>query len=64
MRYQMIDQRGPIMANVVRQPRGPDGRFGPGARSVETLKDLDLSYPQLEPARRRELAALRRQLAK
>jgi PPK2 family polyphosphate:nucleotide phosphotransferase len=31
---------------------------------VETLKDLDLSYPQLEPARRRELAALRRQLAR
>jgi PPK2 family polyphosphate:nucleotide phosphotransferase len=31
---------------------------------VETLKDLDLSYPRLEPARRRELASLRRQLAK
>ena len=28
------------------------------------LKDLDLSYPRLDPARRRELAALRRQLAK
>jgi PPK2 family polyphosphate:nucleotide phosphotransferase len=31
---------------------------------VETLKDLDLSYPRLEPARRRELASLRRQLAR
>jgi len=31
---------------------------------VETLKSLDLAYPRLDPARRRELAALRRQLAK
>jgi PPK2 family polyphosphate:nucleotide phosphotransferase len=31
---------------------------------VETLKDLDLSYPRLDPARRRELARLRRQLAR
>jgi PPK2 family polyphosphate:nucleotide phosphotransferase len=31
---------------------------------VEALKDLRLSYPQLDPARRRELLALRRQLAR
>ena len=31
---------------------------------VETLKQLDMAYPQPDPARRRELAVLRRQLAK
>jgi PPK2 family polyphosphate:nucleotide phosphotransferase len=31
---------------------------------VEALKDLELSYPRLDPARRRELLTLRRQLAK
>jgi PPK2 family polyphosphate:nucleotide phosphotransferase len=31
---------------------------------VEALKDLDLSYPRLDPARRRELDRLRRQLAR
>ena len=31
---------------------------------VEALKDLELSYPRLDPARRRELLALRRQLAR
>jgi hypothetical protein len=31
---------------------------------MEMLKSLDMAYPQLDPARRKELLALRRLLAK
>jgi PPK2 family polyphosphate:nucleotide phosphotransferase len=42
----------------------PNARLIVARIVVETLKQLDLAYPQLDAARRRELAALRKQLAK
>jgi PPK2 family polyphosphate:nucleotide phosphotransferase len=42
----------------------PNARLIVARIVVETLKQLDLAYPQLDAGRRRELAALRKQLAK
>jgi hypothetical protein len=42
----------------------PNARLIVSRIIVETLKKLDMAYPQPDAGRRRELAALRRQLAK